>query len=57
LVSGRVCELAKPLPLPDPLTFILEEVAHAGAAGEDELRDVFDDLGLVFGCECGEPLG
>jgi hypothetical protein len=57
LVSRNACELAKPVPLLDPLTFILQEVAHASAAGEDELRDVFDDLGLVFGCECGEPLG
>jgi hypothetical protein len=47
-----------PLPLPDPpLTFVLEEVAHARAAGEDQLRDVLDDFGLVFGCERGEPLG
>jgi hypothetical protein len=56
-VSERMCELAKLLPLPDPLTFILQEVAHAGAAGEDELRDVFDDFGLVLGCERGEPFG
>jgi hypothetical protein len=55
-----VCELCEPseaLSLLDPLTFILQEVAHARAAGEDELRDVFDNLGLVFGCEGGEPFG
>jgi hypothetical protein len=57
LVSRGMCELAELLPLPDPLTFVLEEVAHARAAGEDELRDVFDNLGLVFGGEGGEPLG
>ena len=49
--------LAKSYPCRDPPTFVLEEVAHACAAGEDKLRDVFDDLGLVFGRECGEPLG
>lgn len=33
---------------------VFEEVAHAGAAGEDELGDVFYDFGFVFrgkGCE------
>jgi hypothetical protein len=45
------------LSVPDPPTFVLQEVAHASAAGEDELRDVFDNLGLVFGSECGKPLG
>lgn len=45
------------LPLPDPPTFVLQKVAHARAAGEDELGDVFDNLGLVFGCEGGEPFG
>ena len=38
-------------------TFVLEEVAHAGSAGEDELRDVLDDLGLVLGRQGGEPFG
>jgi hypothetical protein len=58
LVSRRLCEPSEELPLPDPPpTFVLEEVAHARAAGEDELRDVLDDFGLVFGCEGGEPLG
>lgn len=56
MVSGRLCEPSEELPLPDPPTFVLEEVAHARAAGEDELRDVFDDFGFVFGCERGEPL-
>jgi hypothetical protein len=45
------------LSLPDPPTFVFQEVAHASAAGEDELRDVFDNLGLVFGRESGKPLG
>lgn len=50
--------LAKSYPCADPPpTFVLEEVAHARAAGEDELRDVLDDFGLVLGCERGEPLG
>ena len=50
--------LAKSYPCRDPpLTFILEEVAHARTAGEDELGDVLDDFGLVFGRERGEPLG
>lgn len=60
LVSGRLCERepSEELPLPDPPpTFVLEEVAHARAAGEDQLRDVLDDFGFVFGCERGEPLG
>ena len=38
-------------------TFVLEKIAHTSAAGEDELRDIFDDLGLLFGRESGEPLG
>ena len=38
-------------------TFVLKEVAHAGTAGEHELRHIFHDLGLVLGCQCGEPLG
>jgi hypothetical protein len=49
--------LAQCCRLPDPLTLILEEVAHAGAAREDELGDVFDDFGLVLGSERGEPFG
>lgn len=60
LVSGRLCERepSEELPLPDPpRTFVLEEVAHARAAGEDQLRDVLDDFGFVFGRERGEPLG
>ena len=36
---------------------VFEEIAHARTAGEDQLRHVFHDLGLVFGRECGEPFG
>jgi hypothetical protein len=57
LVSADLCEPSEMLSLPGPLTFVLEEVAHASAAGEDELGDVFDNLGLVFGREGGEPFG
>ena len=57
LVSGRMCEHRKAGPPLDPPTFILQEIAHAGTAGEDELRDVLDDFGLVLGCERGKPLG
>jgi hypothetical protein len=41
----------------DGQTFVLEEIAHARAAGEHELRDVFHDLGLFLGRERREPLG
>ena len=36
-------------------TSIFEKITHACAAGEDELGDVLDDLGLVLGRESGEP--
>jgi hypothetical protein len=55
-VSADLCEPSEVAPLLDPLTLILQEIAHASAAREDELRDVLDNLGLVFGCERGEPL-
>lgn len=42
---------------PGSPTFILEKVAHAGATGQYELRDILYDLGLVLGCQRGEPLG
>ena len=35
--------------------FIFKEVAHACSPGEDELGDIFDDLGLVFGRKGSEP--
>lgn len=38
-------------------TFVFEEVAHAGAPRENELRDILDDLCLVLGRQGGEPLG
>lgn len=38
-------------------TFVLEEVAHARAPRQDQLRDVLDDLGLILGRERGEPFG
>ena len=36
-------------------TFVFEEIAHASASREHELRDVFDDFRLVLGREGGEP--
>lgn len=36
-------------------TFVFEEVTHAGSSGEDELGDVFNDLGFVFWAEGSEP--
>ena len=38
-------------------TFIFEEVAHTRPPGKNELGDVFDDLGFVFGRESGKPFG
>lgn len=38
-------------------TFVFDEVAHARPAGEDELRDVLDDFGLVLRRQSGEPFG
>ena len=38
-------------------TFVFEKVAHARAASEDELGDVFDDLGLVSRRQRREPFG
>jgi hypothetical protein len=57
LVSAELCEPSELRSLRDPPTFILQEIAHASATGEDELRDILDDFGLVFGCERGEPFG
>lgn len=37
------------------LTFVLEEIAHARAPSQHELRDILNDLGLVLGREGGEP--
>lgn len=39
------------------LTLVLDKVAHPGPARKDQLRDVLDNLGLVFGGQRGEPLG
>jgi hypothetical protein len=39
------------------LTFIFEEIAHAGAASQDQLRDVLDDLALGFWRQSSEPFG
>lgn len=38
------------------LTFVLEEVTHAGSSGEDKGGDVFGDFGLLLGRERSEPL-
>jgi hypothetical protein len=56
-VSAELCEQSEVLSLPGPRTFVLQEIAHASAASEDELRDVLDNLGLVFRREGGEPFG
>lgn len=37
-------------------TLVFKKVAHASSAGEDELRDVLDDLGLLLRRQCSEPL-
>ena len=36
-------------------TLVFKEVAHACPASKDELSDILDDLGLVFGRERDEP--
>jgi hypothetical protein len=38
-------------------TFVFQKVAHACASREDNLRDIFDDLGFFLGRKGGEPLG
>lgn len=38
-------------------TFVLQEVAHARATGQDQLGDVLDDLGLFLRRKGGEPFG
>lgn len=53
----RACERGEDGIVSNSLTLVLEKVAHAGAAGEHQLRDVLDDLGLVLGREGGEPFG
>lgn len=35
--------------------FVFEEVAHASASRQHQLRDIFDNLGLFLRRECGEP--
>jgi len=37
-------------------TFVLEEIAHLGWTGKDELTDIFDDFGFFFGRQRCEPL-
>lgn len=39
------------------LTFVFKEVAHARSSGENQLRDVLDDLRLVLGRQGGKPFG
>jgi hypothetical protein len=53
----QACEPGGSVTLRGTLTFVLKEVAHAGAAGEDKLGDVLDYLGLFLGGERGEPFG
>ena len=38
-------------------TFVFEEVAHPGSTRKHKLRDIFDDLGLVFWRQGREPFG
>lgn len=38
-------------------TFILQEVAHAGATRQNQLGHILDDFGLFLGRESGEPFG
>lgn len=42
---------------PGVSTFVFEEVAHARAPGQDDLRDILDDLGLLLGRESRKPFG
>lgn len=37
------------------LTLVLEKVAHPRSSGQNKLRNVLDDLGLILGREGGEP--
>lgn len=48
----RCCSL-----LPWSLTFVFEEIAHACPSGQNQLRDIFDDLCFVLRRECCEPFG
>lgn len=36
-------------------TFIFKKIAHSCASGENKLRDIFDDFGLLLGREGDEP--
>lgn len=38
-------------------TFVLKEIAHSGATGQDELSYIFDDLGLLLRRESSKPFG
>lgn len=42
-------------PVDDFRVLVFDKVAHFSAPREDEGRDVFHDLRLVFGGKCGEP--
>lgn len=39
----------------DVRTLVLKKVAHSCAAGENELRNIFDDFGLFFRRKSSEP--
>jgi len=44
--------------LPKPLlAFVFQEVAHTRSSREHKLGHILDDLGFVFGRQCGEPFG
>jgi hypothetical protein len=38
-------------------TFVLKEVGHSRPSRENKLRDIFDNLALLFRGESGEPFG
>jgi hypothetical protein len=38
-------------------TFVLKEIAHPGATGQDELSHILDNLGLLLRRESRKPFG
>ena len=56
-IYSRDKEQTRVPPIDHFRVFVFDEVAHPGAAGEDELGDVFDDFSFFFGGEGLEPFG